>query len=70
MVDTENCIVSSIRMAHNPADNIYTVISGEAMQLKSEMQLELYDRVSVQGESAAFLGHDEPEKQKGIRPHA
>ena len=64
MVDTENCIVSSIRMAHNPADNIYTVISGAAMQLKSETQLELYDRVSVQGESAIFIGHEDQKSKK------
>ncbi len=39
-------------MAHNPAENIYTVISDTSMQLKSETQLDLFDSASVQGERA------------------
>jgi RecJ-like exonuclease len=39
-------VVASIKTSANPADNVYTVVSDSIMQIKSNLVLELYDRVS------------------------
>lgn len=39
-------VVTSIRISTNPADNVYTVVSDMILQIKSNMVLDLYDRVS------------------------
>jgi len=64
MEDTGNCIVSSIKMAHNPIDNAYAAISSASMQLKSETQLELFDRVGVHGENAVLLSHGDKKSKE------
>jgi RecJ-like exonuclease len=40
-------VVSSIKVAHNPADFIYNIISDRAVQTKSALQLQLYDSVAM-----------------------
>ncbi len=45
-MDSEEFIVSSIRLSHNPSESIYTSISDSVAQLKGKVQLELYDRIN------------------------
>ncbi|MDE1871173.1 MAG: hypothetical protein KGI06_02950 [Candidatus Micrarchaeota archaeon] len=40
-------IVTSIRISHNPSDNIYNIIGQKALQTKSGIQLGLYDSVDM-----------------------
>ena len=45
-------IVSSIRLAHNPMENVYTVIADRAYQLKSTDSIEVGDAVEIKGQRA------------------
>ena len=40
-------IVTSTRLSHNPQSNMYCVLSDKAVQIKSNMQLALYENVKI-----------------------
>ncbi len=46
MADMEG-IVTAIKLGGRDGDNVYTVVSDSVMQLRSDMRLELYDKVAV-----------------------
>jgi RecJ-like exonuclease len=45
-------IVASIKSSASPTDNVYTIVSGKVAQIRSNMILNLYDKVSTTEEEA------------------
>jgi archaea-specific RecJ-like exonuclease len=55
-LNEHNGIVSSVRLASNPFDNIYNVIGQKVIQTNSSMQIELYDKVVTKEENLEKSG--------------
>lgn len=47
-IESYDGIVTSVRLSSNPLENTYNVIDGKSEQLISEMQLELYEKVTIE----------------------